>query len=147
MYAFSGSRCKSIPLYTRKTQNPNDMIAQVRARLTFFLIFFLFAGISFGQTRFSEQLTSAAGFGGAIAIGAQGVFIGSAPVGWQTGNEPPGTVFLYTQNSDGYWVESAGIKANDGIVGDDFGRSVFLQGGMLIVGAPGATAALRASCL
>ncbi len=84
---------------------------------------------------------SAAGFGGAIAVGEQGVFVGSAPVGWQTGNEPPGTVFLYTQNSDGYWVESAGIKANDGIVGDDFGRSVLLEGGMLIVGAPGATAA------
>ncbi|GMQ82670.1 MAG: choice-of-anchor B family protein [Rhodothermia bacterium] len=117
------------------------MKTRIRAGLTVTLIFLFLAGSSFGQTRFSERLTAAAGFGGAIAVGEQGAFVGSAPVGWQTGDEPPGTVFLYTKNSDGYWVETAGIKANDGVVGDDFGRSVFLQGSTLVVGAPGVTAA------
>ncbi len=117
------------------------MMTRIPASLTFTLIFLFLAGSSFGQTQFSEQPTAAAGFGGAMAVGEQGAFVGSAPVGWQTGDEPPGTVFLYTKNSDGYWVESAGITANDGVVGDDFGRSVFLQGSTLIVGAPGNSAA------
>ncbi len=84
-----------------------------------------------------------AGFGGVMAAGEGEVFIGSAPIGWQTGDEPPGTVYRYQLGEDGQWAEVTGISAGDGQIGDDFGRSIFYDEAnkWLVVGAPGVNAA------
>lgn len=88
---------------------------------------------------------SSAGFGGVAAVGDGEIFIGSAPIGWQTGDEPPGTVYRYVRDADGQWKEAQAIAATDGSIGDDFGRSVFYhageQGEQLVVGASGVGAA------
>ncbi len=78
------------------------------------------------------------GFGGALAASATDIFAGSAPVGWPVGDEPPGTVYQYTRNDDGAWVETARLQASNGRIGDFFGRSLYTNGSTLLVGAPGA---------
>jgi choice-of-anchor B domain-containing protein len=81
------------------------------------------------------------GFGGAMAAGAGEIAVGSAPLGWQSGDEPPGSVYLYSADEAGHWSESGRLQASNGMVGDHFGRTVFMGGSHLVVGAPGAGAA------
>ena len=94
-----------------------------------------------GQTMYSEAAASGLGFGGAVAVGEQALFVGSAPVGWPRGEEPAGTVYRYERDSNGAWVEAARMQASNATFGDTFGRSLAIQDGLLVVGAPGAQAA------
>ena len=86
-------------------------------------------------------LAPAAGFGGVTAVGTGEVFVGAAPIGWPTGAEPAGAVHTYGRDNDGIWIETGTIRASDGEVGDHFGRSVGVEGDLLVVGAPGVAAA------
>ena len=100
----------------------------------------LLTSSAFGQT------TPAApglglGFGGVMSAGDGQLFVGSAPVGWPRGQEPAGSVHVYEPAADGAWVEVMQLKASDGALGDNFGRSMAFSDGLLAVGAPGAQAA------
>ena len=81
--------------------------------------------------------TTGLGFGGAVAVDDQNVFVGSAAIGWPRGDEPAGTVYHYSRNELGEWVETNRLQASDGGVGDFFGRSIFLNNATLLIGAPG----------
>ena len=81
------------------------------------------------------------GFGGSAAVDAGNIFLGSAPVGWPTGDKPAGTVYVFRKNATGEWTEVQRLQASDASVGDHFGRSLHAEKGMLIVGAPGQNAA------
>ncbi|MFT4605053.1 MAG: choice-of-anchor B domain-containing protein [Rhodothermales bacterium] len=78
-----------------------------------------------------------AGFGGAIAGMGPEFVIGSAPIGWQSGDEPPGTVYRYRKNAEGEWSIYATMQSPNPEVGDDFGRSVLSHGPHIAIGAPG----------
>ena len=94
----------------------------------------------FAQTVYQAGM-SGLGFGGTISASGNEIIVGSAPMGWPRGAEPAGTVFIYTKSDEGLWVETASLQASDGGVGDDFGRTVFLNGNTLVVGSPGWNAA------
>lgn len=81
------------------------------------------------------------GFGGTVSADGHRIVVGSAPTGWPRGDEPASSVYIYEKDSDGEWVESARLRAADGMVGDDFGRTVFMSDDMVVVGAPGMGAA------
>ncbi|MEZ4701035.1 MAG: choice-of-anchor B family protein [Rhodothermales bacterium] len=93
------------------------------------------------QTMYTGLRPSGAGFGGVSAVGAGELFVGSAPVGWPEGDELPGSVYRYTRNSAGQWVEAGEFQAPDGRIGDVFGRAILVQDNMLVIGAPGLGAA------
>lgn len=82
-----------------------------------------------------------AGFGGAISGMGPEFVVGSAPIGWQTGDEPAGTVYRYRKDADGNWAIHATLQSPEPEVGDDFGRSVLFHGPHIAVGAPGQGAA------
>lgn len=86
-----------------------------------------------------SRATAGLGFGGAVATDGQHIFVGSAPVGWPRGDEPPGTVYHYTKNEAGDWTETSRLQASDARIGDFFGRSIYLNDSMLLIGAPGAS--------
>ena len=114
-------------------------------RLTASLAILAFAATSASAQTTPSAAMAGAGFGGVAAVGNGEIFVGSAPVGWQSGNEPPGTVYRYVRNDADEWVEASGVMASEGVVGDHFGRTVVHHAGsageMLIVGAPGIGAA------
>lgn len=87
-----------------------------------------------------DAVASGAGFGGAMAAMGETIFAGSAPVGWQTGDEPPGTVYQYERDATGNWVIVGTWQSPEPEVGDDFGRSIHVHGPHLLVGAPGQSA-------
>ncbi len=92
------------------------------------------------QTTYSGS-SSGVGFGGAVVAGGGEIIVGSAPLGWPSGNEPAGAVHLYQQDESGAWEEVGTLSATDGKIGDHFGRSLALRGDRLVVGAPGSGAA------
>ncbi len=65
------------------------------------------------------------------------IFVGDSPIGWPSGEQPGGIVYMYEKSNAGEWVESARMTAKDSKVGDNFGRSIFLDGKTLVIGAPG----------
>jgi choice-of-anchor B domain-containing protein len=71
-------------------------------------------------------------FGGSLAVGGDEVLVGSARSG-----SAAGEIYRYTRSADGAWVESARLRASDGMAGDNFGRAMALHGALLVVGATG----------
>ena len=78
------------------------------------------------------------GFGGAIAIGANAIFIGE-PLNGPT----PGAVYVYRKGPAprGAWTEAAKLTASDGKPSDRFGSALGVQGNALAIGAPAADSA------
>lgn len=77
------------------------------------------------------------GFGGTLSVSGDHIVVGSAPTGWPRGDEPAGVVYVYERGTDGAWAEAARLMASDAQTGDDFGRTVFMRDGRIVVGAPG----------
>ncbi len=84
--------------------------------------FFLFVGMIpvFGQQ-----------FGGAIAVGAEEVFVG------ETRNQAwPGIVYVFSRDPEGAWEERARLTASDADgVADGFGRAIAVAGDRMVIGA------------
>lgn len=93
------------------------------------------------QTFFNEPTGANLGFGGALALADEHVFVGSSPVGWPRGDEPGGVVVQFGRDASGAWVEQGHLKPADGAFGDNFGRVIEVEGTRMVVGAPGAGAA------
>ena len=72
---------------------------------------------------------SRAGFGAAIAVNGEEVFIGE---GWNVLRS--GLVYVYRRDDRGGWTEVQRLTAPTPELGDGFGRSVTAQGGTLLVG-------------
>ena len=106
------------------------------------LVLFLFVWTADAQSYYSENAGSFLGFGGAVAISDGEVFVGSAPISWPRGSDPAGEVYIYRRNDQGQWAEATRLQATDGMLGNDFGRSILVNGALLLVGAPGAAIAL-----
>ena len=70
-------------------------------------------------------------YGRAVVMTETELYVGQ-PVNWYG----PGTVYVYTLDGAGEWVESARLQASDPARMDDFGRSLALDGNTLVVGAP-----------
>lgn len=103
----------------------------------FLLLFVLTAN---AQSYYSESQGSFLGFGGAVAISDGEVFVGSATISWPRGSDPAGEVYIYRRDDQGEWAEATRLQAKDGMLGDDFGRSILVDGARLLVGAPGVKA-------
>ena len=73
-------------------------------------------------------------FGSSTAISGGTMVVGS-PMATVGGNVSQGTVFVFTDTATG-WVQTSEITAYDGAAGDEFGTSVSISGGMMVVGAP-----------
>lgn len=73
------------------------------------------------------------GFGGAVAIGANTIFVGE-PLNGPT----PGMVYAYRKGtaSRAGWTEAARLSASDGRPSDRFGAALGVRGSVLAVGAP-----------
>jgi hypothetical protein len=89
-----------------------------------------------------QKLTASDGlpgdeFGYRVALADDILLMGAftATVG---GNASQGAAYLFTQ-SNGTWIESQKLTANDGGLFDNFGASVALDDSTLVVGANGAT--------
>lgn len=108
--------------------------------LYLFVVLFLVATTASSQSFYSETSGALLGFGGAIAISDGEVFVGSAPIDWPSGSDPAGVVYRYSRNEEGIWAESGRISASDGDLGDEFGRSILVADGLMLVGAPGVDA-------
>lgn len=73
---------------------------------------------------------SAQGFGGAIALSEDHLFIG------ETGNAAfPGEVYVYT-STDNRWTETDRLSLPEGSRGDQFGRVLAVNDSELFIGAP-----------
>ncbi len=96
--------------------------------------------VALGQSFYSEQAIKPLGFGGAIAMYEGDIYIGAAPVTWPAGEDPSGEVIRFSKSDSGEWVEVGRISADDGEHGDEFGRSINITDGQMVVGAPGAEA-------
>ncbi len=77
------------------------------------------------------------GFGGAVEIGENEIYAGSRLMGNPRGDEPPGKVYLFQKETDSAWMSSGKLSASDGIVGDQFGYTIDMDGATLAVSAPG----------
>ncbi len=95
--------------------------------------------LTFSMSPVFAQVPAATGlgFGGALAASDNDIFVGAGPVGWPRGDEPAGAIYHYTQSAGGEWTEAARLSASDGGIGDFFGRSLYTNGEILLVGAPG----------
>lgn len=81
----------------------------------------------------------AQGFGTAVAVGGETVFVGEpAPL------TTPGRVYQFTRARDGRWTESGRLQAGDGTTGDRFGAALAASPDRLLVGAPAADSGLGA---
>jgi len=116
-----------------------NMKLTVFRSISAFVVLFFVAFSAFGQS-VNTPASTGLGFGGTIATSGNDVAVGSAATGWPRGDEPAGNVVVYSKSGDA-WVETAVLSAPDGEVGDQFGRSVFMKGNTLVVGAPGVNAA------
>jgi hypothetical protein len=85
-----------------------------------------------------EQLTASDGaagdhFGSAVSLSGDWLAVG-APNHTHQGMQDAGAVYLF-QNVNGSWVEKLKLTASDAGVGDQYGASLGLNGGNLVVGA------------
>lgn len=110
-------------------------------KLFCFLFFCAFSQQVIGQTHPESTTSNGLGFGASVAIEGGSIYVSSAPVGWPRGAEPASAVYVYEQDVTGNWKEEHVIKASDGTTGNNFGRSIYVDDSMLIVGAPGVNAA------
>lgn len=106
-------------------------------RLLCFLLGCTFVSPALSQTHPFPTTSSGLGFGASVAIHGETIYASSAPVGWPRGDEPANSVYLYSKDADGNWMEKMQIQPSDGITGDNFGRSIYVDDSLLIVGAPG----------
>jgi hypothetical protein len=90
----------------------------------------------------SQKLTADDGglfdnFGAAVALDGTTLVVAAngATVG---GNPAQGAVYVFTA-SNGIWMQTQKLTANDGAAYDNFGLSVALQGSTILVGSPHAT--------
>ena len=111
-----------------------------RIRL-FFLLSLATALPVMGQTFYSESASSGLGFGSSLALMGDELYVGSAPIGWPRGDEPAMPVYQYLRNDNGVWEETGRLMASDGTTGNNFGRSIYVDESMLVIGAPGVGAA------
>ena len=97
----------------------------------------LFVPSLIAQSFSPTNASSVSGFGGAVAIDDQHIFVGDSPIGWPSGQQPGGMVYMFEKDGKGEWVEANQFAAPDSQTGDNFGRSIYLDEGTLVVGAPG----------
>ncbi|RMH50758.1 MAG: hypothetical protein D6685_17870, partial [Bacteroidetes bacterium] len=73
------------------------------------------------QTYRSEATASSFlnGFGEALTIGADAIFVGESQTPAQ-----PGVVYVYRRTDGGAWAEQARLAASDGTPGDAFGHAL-----------------------
>ena len=75
-------------------------------------------------------------FGESVAIGDGTIVVGAKVT--QKGSDS-GSVYLFEKSSSGdasSWTQVAKLTADDGAAGDDFGKSVAISDGTIVVGAP-----------
>ncbi len=84
-----------------------------------------------------ESLWAAAGFGAAIAIGDDEIFVGRTGGGVAGAIYPsPGSIYVFERGGDG-WDFAYIITGNGVEIGDEFGAALAVDGDRLLVGAPG----------
>ena len=84
-----------------------------------------------------ESLWGAAGFGAAIAIGEDEIFVGRTGGGVAGAIYPsPGSIYVFERGDDG-WDFAYIITGDDVEIGDEFGAALAVDGDRLLVGAPG----------
>lgn len=74
-------------------------------------------------------------FGTSIALSGTTLLVG-APFQGHTASAGPGAVYVFAETA-GVWTQAAELMASDGVGGDEFGRSVALDGTTALIGAPG----------
>ena len=109
----------------------------VLLKLSGFLIFCTFTQPLYSQTHNSTTVSPGLGFGASVAIDNQTIYVSSAPVGWPRGDEPASSVYIYKKYEEGLWGEETVINASDGMTGNNFGRSIYVDDSLLVIGAPG----------
>ncbi|MFV1987119.1 MAG: choice-of-anchor B family protein [Gemmatimonadota bacterium] len=102
------------------------------------------AGRVEGQTRITNAGPSFAGsmlgFGTAAVVSGSELFVGrpgQSDLFPMPGSEA-GTAHVFARNGDA-WEETAMVSADDGEIGDGFGRAIAASGDILFVGAPSRT--------
>ena len=80
------------------------------------------------------------GFGNALAVGTNAVFVGEAQ-----NDASSGYVYVYGRGSGGRWAEQAKLHASDAANADRFGSDVATSGDLLLVGATAADTGLGAA--
>ncbi len=93
----------------------------------------LICGAVFAIAFFGVPVSTFVGFGGAVLVGDDEVFVGEAANQFR-----PGTVYVYRRGGSG-WRDAGTLTAPTAVVGDQFGTSLALDGNRLFVGS-GATA-------
>jgi len=100
-----------------------------------FLLWSLSLCLIVGAGPVHAQSTNQVGFGRAVAVGGDHVFVG-APQDINT----PGRVYVYDRDAEDEWEERTFLEAEDGRVRDGFGTTIEAAGDRLVVGAPAANA-------
>jgi hypothetical protein len=77
------------------------------------------------------------GLGSSVAVSGNAMVVG-APYATVGGHAGQGAVYVYT-NSGGSWTQAAKLTAADGAAYNNFGYSVGISGGTVVVGAPSAS--------
>lgn len=95
------------------------------------LVAFLVASPASSQSVPGGAAAPAAGFGGAVAVSGENLFVGEAD-----NVSRPGRVYVYRQSGDG-WMEVDHLGAPTGERGDGFGATLAASGGTLMVGGDG----------
>ncbi|WP_105011502.1 choice-of-anchor B family protein [Salinibacter sp. 10B] len=103
--------------------------------LGFLACLLAWAGPAMAQTTSFGTTAQQNGFGRALDIDGQHVFVGEP-----RNSHSPGRVYVFNQSDDGGWTETAYLEANDGSVGDYFGAALDGNGETLAVGAPSSNA-------
>jgi hypothetical protein len=93
-----------------------------------------------GTWQQTATLTTADGgsndyFGGSVALDAGVAVIGAS--GNDDNGSNSGSAYVFEQQVDGTWAQTATLTADDGAEGDSFGNSVATSGGMAVIGAIG----------
>ncbi|MCH2134084.1 MAG: hypothetical protein MK116_10080 [Phycisphaerales bacterium] len=78
-----------------------------------------------------EQWTGQLRFGGCVDISGNTAVIGANRDGSESGS-----VYVFTREADGTWLESAKLTASDGADYDQFGQAAAIEGDRIFVGAP-----------
>ena len=89
----------------------------------------LICGAVFAIAFFGVSVSTFVGFGGAVLVGDDEVFVGEAANQFR-----PGTVYVYRRSGSG-WREAGTLTAPTAVVGDQFGTSLALDGNRLFVGS------------
>jgi hypothetical protein len=100
-------------------------------------LFFAIAQTSLAvQTEFTKLMEGEAGdkFGFSVALERNRLVVG-APSHYSN-NQAPGKVFVFERELSDNWVEKDQLFASDGLLGDEFGHAIALEGDLLVIGAP-----------